>query len=156
MKTIIKTATCFVVLILFGTSVSWLSAGDQPKPVGRHGEPDISKWDANQNGRIDNDEAAAFQRAKIRERQEQQEARRQAAIEARKLDEAARLTRMVPPTQVKQYDRNGNGLIDPNEWAVYRQDVNRQVAEKRAARLAAATNSAAPAIVISTNGLSRP
>jgi len=153
MKTII---TGFLALILFGTSVCWTFAGKQPKPVGHHGEPDISKWDANQNGRIDNDEAAAFQRAKIRERQEQQEARRQAAIEARKLDEAARLTRMVPPTQVKQYDRNGNGLIDPNEWAVYRQDVNRQVAEKRAARLAAATNSAAPASVISTNGPSRP
>ena len=153
MKTII---TGFLALILFGTSVCWTFAGEQPKPVGHHGEPDISKWDANQNGRIDNDEAAAFQRAKIRERQEQQEARRQAAIEARKLDEAARLTRMVPPTQVKQYDRNGNGLIDPNEWAVYRQDVNRQVAEKRAARLAAATNSAAPASVISTNGPSRP
>ncbi len=153
MKTII---TGFLALILFGTSVCWTFAGELLKPVGHHGEPDISKWDANQNGRIDNDEAAAFQRAKIRERQEQQEARRQAAIEARKLDEAARLTRMVPPTQVKQYDRNGNGLIDPNEWAVYRQDVNRQVAEKRAARLAAATNSAAPASVISTNGPSRP
>src|SRR6266496_5580235 len=120
MKTII---TGFLALILFGTSLCWTFAGEQPKPVGHHGEPDISKWDANQNGRIDNDEAAAFQRAKIRERQEQQEARRQAAIEARKLDEAARLTRMVPPTQVKQYDLFVNAPVDPNECALSLHDA---------------------------------
>ncbi len=148
-----KKITGFLVLILFGTSVCCTFAGEQPKPVG---EPDISKWDANQNGRIDNDEAAAFQRAKIRERQEQQEARRQAAIEARKLDEAVHRTRMVPPTQIKQYDTNGNGLIDLDEWKVYRADVARRTAERRVARLAAATNSAAPSSLISTNPPSRP
>jgi hypothetical protein len=62
---------------------------------------------------------------------------------------------MVPPSQVKDYDRNRNGLIDLDEWAIYRWDVKRQVAEKRAARLAAATNTSPPT-VISTNAPSRP
>src|SRR6266487_3478716 len=121
----------FLVLILFGASLSWASASEQPKAAGRHVEPDISKWDANQNGRLDGDEMAAFQRDKNRERQEQQEARAKAAIEARKLDEAVHRTRMVPPSQIKQYDTNANGLIDLDEWKIYRADVARRTAEKR-------------------------
>jgi hypothetical protein len=125
------------------------------KAAGRHVVPDLSKWDANQNGRLERDELAAFQRDQIRERQAQQEARAQAAIAAGKLDEAARRTRMLTPTQLKQYDTNTNGLIDLEEWQVYRADVARRTAEKRAARLAAATHSHAPSTVISTNSPSR-
>ena len=129
-----------------------------PQPVGRHVAQNITKWDANKNGRLDGDEIGAMQRAKIQERQEQQEARRKAAIEARKLDEAARRTRMVPPTQLKQYDTNTNGLIDLDEWTIYRKDMKQLTAEKRAARLAATTNAAtnAPASVISSDPPSKP
>ncbi len=95
------------------------------------------------------------ERDKIRERQEQQEARAKAAIEARKLYEAARRTRMVPPTQIKQYDANTNGLIDLDEWQVYRADLARRTAEKRAARLAA-TKSASSSTAVFTNAPSPP
>ena len=148
-------------LLLFFGSICLSSVaetnGSAPLIVAaRHVQPNFSKLDANQNGRIDADEAAAYQRAKIRERQEKLEAERKAALEARKLDEAARRTRMVSPNQLKQYDTNTNGLIDLDEWQIYRADVARRTAEKRAARLAAAANSAAPSTVISTNAPARP
>ncbi|MCW5555060.1 MAG: hypothetical protein KIS67_23210 [Verrucomicrobiae bacterium] len=114
----------------------------------------LTKWDANQNGRLDREEMEAFRKDRIREYREQQKARTQAAIEARKLEETARRTRMVPPALLKQYDANTNGLIDPDEWTAYRKEVDRLTAEKRAARLAAlpaATNGVASASAVSTN-----
>lgn len=125
-------------------SVAQNNTPTAPKPVGRHVKQDISKWDADKNGRLDGDEQAAFRRDRIREHQAQLDARAKAAVEVRKFDEAARRTRMVPPAKVKQYDANGNGLIEPDEWAAYRQEVDRLTAEKRAARLGAANSAAAP------------
>ena len=152
------TTNSILALILSGIWACWATAGEQPKAVGRHVEPDIPKWDADKNGRLDGDEMDAMQREKIRERQDQQEARRNAAVEARKLDEAARRTRMVPPSQLKEYDKNGNGLIDLDEWTIYRKDMKQLIAEKRAARLAAANaaTNAAPASVDSTSPPSKP
>ncbi|HEY9171482.1 MAG TPA: hypothetical protein VI136_04270 [Verrucomicrobiae bacterium] len=115
-----------------------------PKPVGRHVTQDISKWDANRNGRLDGEEQAAFRRDRIREHQTELDTRAKAAVEVRKFDEAARRTRMMPPAKLKQYDTNGNGLMDADEWKAYRKDVDRLTAERRAARLGAATNAAAP------------
>lgn len=108
------------------------------KPVGRHVTQDLSKWDANKNGRLDGEEQEAFRRDRIREHQAQLDARAKAAVEVRKFDEAASRTRMVPPAKVKQYDANGNGLIDADEWTAYRKEVDRLTAEKRAARLGTA------------------
>lgn len=116
------------------------------KPVGRKVQQDISKWDANKNGRLDGEEQAAFRRDRIREHEAELDTRAKAAAEVRKFDEAARRTRMVPPAKVKQYDANGNGLIDPDEWTAYRKEVDRLTAEKRAARLAA--------LPAATNGVS--
>ncbi len=116
--------SCVVTLSFLGCVC--MSAGAQtkrataPEVAGHHVQRDITKWDVNQNERLDGDELAAMQRAKIRERQEQQEARAKAVIEARKLDEAARRTRMVSPTQIKQYDTNTNGSIDLDERHVCR------------------------------------
>ena len=122
MKTIVTNSSRTAIIVAqlsFTSAFSWLSAQTNsaaaPKVVGHHVVPDTSKWDANQNGRLDGDEMAALQRDKIRGPQEQQEARAKAAIEAGKLDEAARRTRMVPPTHIKQYDPNTNGLIDLDE-----------------------------------------
>ena len=69
----------------------------------------------------------------MRESIAQHEARPQAAVESRKMEEAARRTWMVPPTLLKQYDTNAKNLIDLSEWKLYRQNVARQTAAKRTA-----------------------
>lgn len=68
-----------------------------PKPVGQHVMQDISKWDVNKHGRLDGAELEAFRRDRIRKHQAEREGRAKAAAEARKLDEAARRTRLMPP-----------------------------------------------------------
>jgi hypothetical protein len=73
------------------------------------------------------------------------EARAKAAAASRRAEIAARLTKMVPAHLVSQYDSNGNGLIDPDEWRKYRQDVDQQIAALRQAREAAANSTASPA-----------
>lgn len=153
MKTITR---CLLVQILFAAWICAASTNEPPKAVGHRVKQDLTKWDANANGRLDRDEMEAFKKDSLRERQVQQDARARTAIDARKLDEAARRTRMVPPSLVKQYDSNSNSLIDLNEWKLYRQDVARQTKEKRAARLTAATNALNPASVVSTNTPSGP
>jgi hypothetical protein len=64
-----------------------------------------------------------------RQQFEKFETQAKAAAEARRLQNAARLTSMVPASLVKQYDSNGNGLIDPSEWRKYRADVDKRTAE---------------------------
>jgi hypothetical protein len=70
-----------------------------------------------------------LQRERNRQQFENFQAQAKAAAEARRLQNAARLTSMVPASLVKQYDANGNGLIDPSEWRKYRADVNKRTAE---------------------------
>jgi hypothetical protein len=70
-----------------------------------------------------------LQRERNRNQFENFQAQAKAAAEARRLHNAARLTSMVPPHLVKQYDANGNGLIDPVEWRKYRADVDKRTAE---------------------------
>ena len=81
-----------------------------------------------------------------RERARQQfaefETRAKAAAESRRAEIAAHLTKMVPAHLVKQYDANGNGLIDPDEWRKYRQDVDQQTAALLQATQAAAGSAA--------------
>lgn len=135
-----RTIIAGIALVLAAqTSIAQSNTPATPKPVGRHVTQDLSRWDANKNGRLDGEEQEAFRRDRIREHQAQLDARAKAAVEVRKFDEAASRTRMVPPAKVKQYDANGNGLIDPDEWTAYRKEVDRLTAEKRAARLSTAT-----------------
>ena len=74
-------------------------------------------------------EQEKLQRERTHQQVAQFEARAKAAAETRRTQTAARRTRMVPPHLVKQYDTNGNGLIDPQEWRKYRQDVDQRTAE---------------------------
>jgi hypothetical protein len=70
-----------------------------------------------------------LQQERNRQQFEKFEAQAKASAEARRLQNAARLTSMVPANLVKQYDTNGNGLIDPPEWRKYRADVDKRTAE---------------------------
>ncbi|HEY9172940.1 MAG TPA: hypothetical protein VI136_11695 [Verrucomicrobiae bacterium] len=133
MKRTIITSIALALAALASTAQTNTSAA--PKPVGRHVTQDLSKWDANKNGRLDGEEQAAFRRDRIREHEAELDTRAKAAAEVRKFDEAARRTRMMPPAQLKQYDLNKNGLLDADEWKAYRKEVDRLTAEKRAARL---------------------
>jgi hypothetical protein len=85
----------------------------------------------------------ARQREAARQQWEQFEARAKAGAEARRLATATRLTRMVPAHLIKQYDANGDGLIDPKEWRKYRQDVEQQRAARLQARGITDTNTPA-------------
>jgi Skp family chaperone for outer membrane proteins len=119
------------------------------RPPGQRIQQDISKWDKNQDGLLSGDEMDAFRKDKLRERQAQAEARAKAAAVTRSLEEAARHTRLVPPSVLPRYDLNTNGLMDMAEWQAYRQDIERRTAEKRQAHLA--TNAPVPASASFTN-----
>lgn len=119
------------------------------KVTGVHGQQDISRWDLNKNGKLDPDELDAYRRHALRERQEMYDARRKAAVEAQRVQKArAEIPRHIPPALLKQYDANNNGIIDPEEWARYREDLaKRKDAWERAHSVAPAStqpDSAAP------------
>ena len=83
------------------------------------------------------------QREAARQQWEQFEARAKAAAATRRADEIARLTSMVPAHLVKQYDSNGDGMIDRKEWRAYRKEVEQQRATLLAARGLSGTNAPA-------------
>jgi hypothetical protein len=84
------------------------------------------------------------QRHRARQQFADFQAHAKAAAESRRAEIAARLTKMVPAHLVAQYDANGNGLIDPDEWRKYRLDVDKQIAALRQAREAANNSTASP------------
>lgn len=95
----------------------------EPKVSGVRIQPDLSKYNVNKNGKLDFAEMQAFQQDFMRQRAARLEAQRQALRQAR-LEQLARqgIPHHVPAFVLQQYDANHNGILDPDEWALYRAD----------------------------------
>lgn len=100
-----------------------------PKPIGRHVQADISKWDLNHDGKLDRKEGEAYRRDQIKQRHDELERRiealnanARAAGELQRLAEAARRSNsvVVPNALWREFDVNGNGVLEPDELDVYR------------------------------------
>jgi len=122
------------------------NAPPTPQPVGQRVVQDLTKWDVNQNGKLDPDELEKLRRDRIREHQARLQAQAQAAVEMRKHEEAARRARFMTPAQRQQYDANTNGIIESVEWEACRADAARRLAELKAARLAPGATNAVPKV----------
>jgi hypothetical protein len=59
----------------------------------------------------------------------------------------------VPRVLLERYDANHNGILDPDEWAKHKQDLEQLKAAKLAARNAGARPSAG---MVSTNPPAKP
>lgn len=69
----------------------------------------------------------AFRRDLILQRRTSIEANRRAAAEMRRAQlQRQGIPRVVPPIVLQQYDINGNGVLDPDEWAKYLADQSQK------------------------------
>jgi hypothetical protein len=113
-----------------------------PKPIGRHVQPDISKWDLNHNGKLDADEMEAYRRDQVKQRHdevqrhiEQMSANAKASAELQRLEAGARgsNTVVVPNGFWRKFDENGNGVLEPEEREKYKQALAKLRAAQQAA-----------------------
>ena len=113
----------------FAVGAEQTNAPVPPRPIGRHVHPDFSKWDLNHNGKLDPDEIEAYRRDQIKQRHDEMQrhveelnAKAKAEAEMALYQEVARRSNaiVVPNRFWRQFDTNGNGVLDPEERAAYR------------------------------------
>lgn len=126
--------TQFIVRIACASALVWAVKGQVTTSVTTNSaallpKRDISKWDLNNNGKLEPKEMEAFRRDQAHEQEDQFRLRAKAAAEARRIELAARTNRMVPPALLLKYDANTNGMMDPEEWQKYREDADKRKAE---------------------------
>jgi hypothetical protein len=139
-----------ITLIVFTSAlaVQFVAAADQtnppalPKPIGRHVQANLSKWDLNHDGKLDRKEGEAYRRDQNKQRHDELErhiealkANARAAGELQRLAEAARRSNsvVVPNALWREFDVNGNGVLEPDELDVYRQALAGLKARQQAA-----------------------
>jgi hypothetical protein len=137
MKTELTAIT--IAAVLLAGCITPCAAADPgvPRAVGRQVHQDISKWDLNKNGSLDGKEMEAFRKDALRERHVQFAAIAKAAAEVRRQETIAHTNRFIPPALRKQYDSNGDGLLDSAEYQKYRQDLQKRKAERAGTAAAA-------------------
>ena len=138
----ILTAGVVLVTIQLALGTDQTNAPAPPKPIGRHVQPDLSKWDLNRNGKLDPGEVEAWRRDQIKQRHDEMQrhveelnAKAKAEAEMARLQEAARRSNaiVVPNGFWRQFDTNGNGVLDPEERAAYRKALADLKARQQAA-----------------------
>jgi hypothetical protein len=132
----------FVTVGLIASSVSsfyynTLAAESNPGPatqaVSIQNQKELSKYDTNQNGRLDGKEREALLRDASKQRETERAAHMRATTDAAKAAAAEQHARQkISPKLLEKYDANKNGKMDPQEWQRHRQDL----LKARAARLA--------------------
>lgn len=104
------------------------------QPVSVQISQQLSRYDANRNGRLDAKEREVLLRDAAEQRKAQRIARGKAAAESAKVAAADHYANQkVSPKLLEKYDANKNGKMDLQEWQKHRQDV----LKARAAKLAA-------------------
>jgi hypothetical protein len=147
MRTIIAFTSVLVAQLALGGNET--NAPTPPRPICRHVQPDIAKWDLNHNGKLDADEMEAYRRDQMKQRHdemqrhmEQMNANAKASAELQRLEAAARRsnTVVVPNGFWRKFDENGNGVLEPEEREKYKQAL----AKLRAAQQAAPSSTNRP------------
>jgi len=145
MKTTTLIAFASALTIQLALAANQTNTPAPPKPIGRHVQPDISKWDLNHNGKLDPDEMEAYRRDQVKQRHdemqrhvEQMNANAKASAELQRLEAAARgsNTVVVPNGFWRKFDENGNGVLEPEEREKYKQAL----VELRVAQAPPSTN----------------
>ena len=122
MKTGTLTACALSLAFQCALGADQTNAPVSPKPIGRHVQPDLSKWDLNHNGKLDPDEVEAWRRDQIKQRHdevqrhvEELNAKAKAEAEMARLHEADRRSNaiVVPNGFWRQFDTNGNEVLFP-------------------------------------------